>query len=128
LSADTYRFLADAALVAHALWILWVVTGVLVVHMGAMLRRIHLSCVAITLLIMITVGVCPLTTQEVRWREMAGQDGYAGGFIAHYVSGLVYGDCIPITRDGLMVLTMLTCALAILLHFGTRLRNLGMQT
>ena len=41
-------------------------------------------------LIELTGSVCPLTPLEVALRQQAGQAGYAGGFIEHYVAGLIY--------------------------------------
>jgi hypothetical protein len=34
--------------------------------------------------------VCPLTPLEQSLRSEAGQQGYSGGFIEHYVGGLLY--------------------------------------
>src|SRR3546814_3356472 len=36
--------------------------------------------------------ICPLTPLENGLRQLAGQEGYPGGFIEHYVSVLVYPD------------------------------------
>ena len=34
--------------------------------------------------------LCPLTTFENRWRILAGQAGYEGSFVEHYVIPLIY--------------------------------------
>lgn len=34
--------------------------------------------------------VCPLTPLEVALRERGGEIGYAGGFIEHYVTAILY--------------------------------------
>ncbi len=34
--------------------------------------------------------ICPLTPLEQNLRRQAGQGGYSGGFIEHYVGGLLY--------------------------------------
>ena len=49
--------------------------------------------------------ICPLTPLEVSLRQQAGQQGYAGGFIEHYVLGLIYPE--GITRTTQIVLAML---------------------
>jgi hypothetical protein len=39
--------------------------------------------------------VCPLTPLENRFRNLAGQAGYEGGFVQHYIAPLVYPGVIP---------------------------------
>ena len=39
--------------------------------------------------------VCPLTPLENRFRRLAGQAGYEGGFIEHYLGFLVYPGGMP---------------------------------
>ena len=39
--------------------------------------------------------VCPLTPIENRFRRLAGQAGYEGGFVQHYVAPLVYPGGMP---------------------------------
>jgi hypothetical protein len=38
---------------------------------------------------------CPLTPLEKKLRTRAGQEGYAGGFIQHYVGRAVYPRGMP---------------------------------
>jgi hypothetical protein len=38
---------------------------------------------------------CPLTPLEKRLRRRAGQTGYAGGFVQHYIGPLVYPGGMP---------------------------------
>jgi len=42
-------------------------------------------------------GVCPLTPLENRLRELAGQAGYEGGFVEHYLLAWLYPD--GLTRE-----------------------------
>jgi hypothetical protein len=39
--------------------------------------------------------VCPLTPLENRFRYLAGQAGYEGGFIEHYIAPRVYPGVTP---------------------------------
>jgi hypothetical protein len=39
--------------------------------------------------------ICPLTPLENRFRYLAGQAGYEGGFIQHYLTPLVYPGVMP---------------------------------
>ena len=56
-----------------------------------------------------TGGICPLTPLENQLRALAHQQGYAGGFVEHYVFGLLYPE--GLTRNvqlalGLLVLVV----------------------
>lgn len=113
-----YHTAATVVVALHALWIVWVVGGLLVVRMSRPLRRVHLACAFATLVIMAARGYCPLTDLEVYLQQLAGQTGYEGGFIQHYASAFVYGELIAVTPAGLMVGTMLITAIAIVLHGG----------
>ncbi|MBD3221629.1 DUF2784 family protein [bacterium] len=84
------RLLADVVLVVHLLFILFVVLGGLVVLRWPRLAWLHLPCWVWGALIEFTGWICPLTPLEVRLRHEAGQAGYSGGFIDHYLVPLVY--------------------------------------
>lgn len=82
--------LADAVLVLHGLFIAWVVLGGLVVLRWPRLAWLHLPAVAWGVWIELSGGICPLTPLEQRLRQAAGEAGYSGGFIEHYLGGLIY--------------------------------------
>jgi len=46
--------------------------------------------------------ICPLTPLENRWRTLAGEEGYAGGFVEHYIIPIVYPH--GLTRDVQIIL------------------------
>lgn len=83
-------WIANLLLVLHALFIVWVVAGGLVVWRWPRLAWLHLPALAWGVWIEATGGVCPLTPLESRWRDAAGQAGYAGGFIEHWLDALIY--------------------------------------
>jgi len=83
-------FLADAVLVLHALFLVWVVFGAVAVWRWPWLAALHLPAVAWGLWIETSGGVCPLTPLENSLRAAAGEIGYSGGFIEHYVGGVIY--------------------------------------
>ena len=72
------------------LFIAWVVLGGLVVLRWPRLAWLHLPAVAWGVWIELTGGVCPLTPLEQRLRLAAGEAGYSGGFIEHYLGALIY--------------------------------------
>jgi len=124
MSGQFYSSAATAVVVIHALWIVWMLTGAFL-PLGRRWRTVHLGGVLLTILFMVTRGWCPLTDLEVYLRNLAGEEGYGGGFIAHYASAFVYGDLISITPAGLMMATILIGALAVVLKWGRRLGRFG---
>jgi len=62
----------------------------------------HLPALAWGALVIGMGWICPLTSLEVSLRERAGQEGYAGGFIEHYVLGLIYPEGITRTTQVLL--------------------------
>jgi hypothetical protein len=81
---------ADALLVVHALFIVWATLGALAVWRWPRLAWLHLPAVAWAVWIEWSGGICPLTPLEVQWRQAAGQAGYDGGFIEHYLTAAIY--------------------------------------
>lgn len=88
---------ADAVLVVHGLFIAWVVAGGLAVLCRAWLAWLHLPAAAWGVWIEWTGGICPLTPLENRLRAAAGEQGYRGGFIEHYLTAAIYPD--GLTRE-----------------------------
>jgi hypothetical protein len=85
-----YRVLADAVVVAHFGFILFVAVGPLLAWHWPRVVCLHVP-VLVWAALGLTVGVrCPLTPLEKRLRRLAGEDGYEGGFVDHYIEGVVY--------------------------------------
>ena len=83
-------FLADAVLVLHGLFIVWVVFGAFAVIVRLRWAWLHLPAVAWAVWISWSGGYCPLTPLEQSLRHAAGQAGYEGGFIEHYLTAAIY--------------------------------------
>jgi Protein of Unknown function (DUF2784) len=82
--------LADALLVLHLAFIAWVVAGGFVAWWRPWLALAHLPAAAWGVWISWSGGVCPLTPLEQSLRRRAGQQGYEGGFVEHYLGALIY--------------------------------------
>ncbi|MBS1241549.1 MAG: hypothetical protein H6R40_976 [Gemmatimonadetes bacterium] len=85
-----FRLLADLIVVLHAAFVLFVVAGAVLVAKWPRLMPGHLACVAWGVYTEFTGTVCPLTPLENHLRLLAGQSGYAGGFIEHYLIPVIY--------------------------------------
>lgn len=81
---------ADLILLSHFAFIVFVATGGLLALRWPRLAWLHLPCLLWGVLVEATGWICPLTPLENRLREVAGQSGYGGGFIEHYLVPLVY--------------------------------------
>ncbi len=84
------RILADAVLIIHLVFILFAVAGAFTALRWRFIVWVHLPCALWAMLIELGGWICPLTPLEVFLRQCAGQAGYAGGFIQHYLLPIIY--------------------------------------
>ena len=84
------RLMADAVLVVHLLFILFAVIGAFIVLRWRSLIWVHLPCAIWAVAIEWGGWICPLTPLEVFLRRCAGQAGYTGSFIGHYLLPIIY--------------------------------------
>lgn len=99
--ARFYTILADAVLVLHFSYVVFVVVGLLVIWVGYFLRwrfvrnfwfRVaHLSSMGVVVLESVFGVTCPLTTWELQLRLFAGGGQYyQGSFIQHWVHRVLF--------------------------------------
>jgi Protein of Unknown function (DUF2784) len=93
-----YRLLADATVVVHFAFLAYVVTGGLLAWRWRWAIWPHLAAAGWGLAVTVGHLNCPLTFVENWARQRAGESTLAGGFIDHYVTGVVY----PARYAGLM--------------------------
>ena len=86
----TDRLLADATVAFHLAFIAFVVLGGLLVLRKPFLAWLHLPAVVWVVWLELTGAICPLTPLENYFRSRAGQAGYEGGFIDHYLMPVIY--------------------------------------
>ena len=97
-----YRFLADLVVALHLLFVIFVVLGGLLVLRWPRVAWMHLPAAVWGALIEFGGWICPLTPLEKRLRGLAGQAGYPGGFIEHYMLPVLYPA--GLTREVQLVL------------------------
>ncbi len=85
-----FRLAADVVVALHFGFIVFVVAGGFLVWRWRRLAWVHLPVAAWGALIEFTGWICPLTPLENALRRRAGEAGYAGGFIEHYVIPIIY--------------------------------------
>ena len=91
----TARTLGDLVLAFHFTFIVFAVLGGLLVLWKPWIALLHIPSVLWSAFVNLFNQVCPLTPLENRFRYLAGQAGYEGGFIQHYFSPLVYPGLMP---------------------------------
>jgi len=97
-----YSLLADVIVVLHLLFIIFVVAGGLLVLWRRWVVWLHIPAAVWGALIEFMGWICPLTPLENKFRHLAGQHGYAGSFIEHYLIPLIYPGAL--TREIQVVL------------------------
>lgn len=103
-----YRFLAEATVALHFAFIVFVVLGGLLVVRDFRWAWAHLPAVAWVAWLEFTGAICPLTPLENHFRARAGEAGYAGGFIDHYLVPVIYpAGLTPRIQVGLGVAVVL---------------------
>ena len=109
-----YAALADAVLVLHLAFVVFVVAGALLVLRWPWLAWLHLPSAAWGVAIEFGGWICPLTPLENRLRELAGQTPYEGGFVAHYLMPVLYPAAL--TRDTQYALGAAVLAINLVLY------------
>lgn len=106
------RVAADMVVLIHAAFIVFVVAGGMLALRWPRVAWVHLPAALWGAAIEMVGGVCPLTPLENALRRAAGESGYAGGFVEHYLLPLIYPAAL--TRElqlglgfGVMLLNVL---------------------
>ena len=84
------RLGADAVVLLHLAFVVFVVAGGFLVLRHPMLAWLHVPAAAWGAYAELTATICPLTPLENALRRRAGLEGYEGGFIEHYLLPLLY--------------------------------------
>ncbi len=85
-----YRLGAEAVVLLHFGFILFVLFGATLAARWGWLVAVHLPAAAWGAFVELTGRICPLTYAENYLRAEAGQSGYAQGFIEHYLLPVIY--------------------------------------
>ncbi|RTR06597.1 DUF2784 domain-containing protein [Halomonas nitroreducens] len=95
-----YSLAADAILVVHAAFVVFVILGLALTLVGKPLgwhwvrnpwfRLAHLVAIGFVVLQAWLGALCPLTVWEMALRERAGDVAYSGAFIAYWLHRLLF--------------------------------------
>jgi len=115
-----YRLLADALVVVHGAFVLFVVFGGFLVLWKTRLAWVHIPAALWGAYVEFAGKICPLTPLENHFRQLAGERGYSEGFIEHYLIPLMYPE--GLTRDIQLMLGLVVLAIN-LIAYGLVLRK-----
>ena len=87
-----YSLAATTLLALHATFIAFAVFGGLLVRWRGGWVWLHLPAAAWAAAVVMAGWICPLTPWEQALRRAAGQEGYTGGFVEHYLLAAIYPD------------------------------------
>ena len=110
-----YGALADAVVVVHFLFVLFVLFGGLLVLRWRRVRWLHLPAAAWGALIEFAGWTCPLTPLEKWLRREGNLGGYEGGFVEHYILPLLYPQAL--TRNIQLVLGFIVVLLNLYIYW-----------
>ncbi|UHD16292.1 DUF2784 domain-containing protein [Thiocapsa bogorovii] len=120
---------ADGLVLLHALFIAFVALGGLLTLRWPVMAYLHLPCLLWGIAIELGGFICPLTPLEIQWRLTAGEGGYSGGFIDHYIMPLIYPPGLTRGTQILLGLALLVGNGLLYAHLwrtrGRRSRRLG---
>lgn len=85
-----YALAADAIMLIHFLFIAFALLGSLLLLKWPRLIWLHLPAVAWGAYVEISGRICPLTSFENAYRDLAGESTYGEGFITHYLGPVIY--------------------------------------
>ena len=109
-----YSVAADALVILHLAFIVFVMLGGLLLLKWRWPILLHLPAVVWGILLELRGWLCPLTPLEQHFRTLAGETGYSGGFVQHYLLPLIYPA--GLTRDVQTILAMIVIATNLVIY------------
>lgn len=103
-----YRVAVDAVVVAHLLFIGFVIFGSFFAWRWPRAAWVHVPVAVYGAMVEFVGFTCPLTPLEKYLRRRAGARGYRGGFIEHYLVRVIYPPGLTrAMQDGLGVVVLM---------------------
>ena len=119
----SWKVLADAVVLAHFAFVAFVVGGGFLTWRWPFAALAHLPALAWGLWIELSGRICPLTPFENHLWSRAGEAGYAGGFVEHYIVPVLYPP--GLTRSTQWVLAGVLLLLNVIAYGGLLIRARG---
>lgn len=101
-----YQVLADVTATIHTTYVAFVLFGLILILIGKFagwnwvtnrwFRSIHLVMIGIVLVRATLLDVCPLTTWEEQFRELAGQEDFEGSGFGKVMHDLIHPEGVAL--------------------------------
>jgi hypothetical protein len=102
-----WSWLADAVVLLHLGFIVFAVLGAALLPRWPRVVWAHGPAMAWAAYVEFSGRICPLTPLENLLRQRAGEQGYAGGFVEHYLIPVIYPEGLtPEVQWGLGALVL----------------------
>jgi hypothetical protein len=85
-----WSLLADGLVLIHFAFTAFVIFGGFLTWRWRWIVFAHLPALAWGVWVEVSATICPLTPLENHLRHLAGESGYSGGFLAHYLVAVLY--------------------------------------
>ena len=108
-------YLTDFVVVIHALFIIFVLFGGLVVLKWHQVMWIHIPCALWGAAIEFFSWVCPLTYLEIYLREIDNATSYDDSFVQHYLLPVIYPS--GLTTDIQFLLCVIVITINLIIYF-----------
>ena len=116
-----WRILADLLVTVHLAFAAFVTLGGFLAWKWRQALLVHVPALAWGFWIETSGHICPLTPLELDLRHRAGEAGYHGGFLNHYVIPVLYPP--GLTRGDQWVLAVLLLLINLAAYGGLLLRR-----
>jgi|SRR5689334_9473671 len=110
-----YLLLADAIMLVHFLFVLFVIFGALLILRWPWIVWVHAPALTWGAIVEIRGMVCPLTPLESRLRLLGGEPGYVQDFLAQWLLTVLYPEYL--TRGVQIAMGGLLLVLNLVLYF-----------
>ena len=107
-----WRFLADLLVFLHLAFAVFAVFGGFLAWKWRRVMLVHVPALAWGLWVEASGRICPLTPLENHLRELAGEAGYSGGFLDHYLISILYPPSLTRPDQWVLAALLLTINLA----------------
>jgi hypothetical protein len=121
-----YHSLADLVLVVHLAFVIFVLCGGLLTLKWRWIAWLHLPAAVWGAVVEFTGWICPLTPLENSLRARAGEVGYQGGFVEHYILPALYPSAL--TRHIQLLLGAVVLLLNLAIYAYVLRRSAGNRT
>ena len=109
-----YRFLADTIVFLHFCFVLFVLSGGIMVVRWKWMALLHVPAALWGMIVELSGWRCPLTPLENALRKAGGGVKYEGGFVEHYIMPILYPA--GLTRDFQITLGLLIAVITIIAY------------